>query len=84
MRWNLIQDLPSHSLYLFDHKIIKVYFWVSEWKAIGNLVPEPCDALKHVATIESIGSSTRIEGVKLSDREIGLLLSGLEKPTGTH
>ncbi|WP_319576155.1 Fic family protein [uncultured Desulfobacter sp.] len=50
-----------------------------EWKAIGNLAPERLNALKHVATIESIGSSTRIEGVKLSDREIELLLSGLDK-----
>ena len=49
------------------------------WKAIGNLSPERLDALKRVATIESIGSSTRIEGVKLSDREIELLLSGLDK-----
>src|SRR5262249_16268879 len=32
-------------------------------------------SLKRVATIESIGSSTRIEGAKLSDREIERLLS---------
>jgi Fic family protein len=31
-----------------------------------------------VATIESIGSSTRIEGSKLSDREVEKLLSNLE------
>jgi hypothetical protein len=29
--------------------------------------------LRHVATIESIGSSTRIEGVKLTDRQIETL-----------
>ena len=34
--------------------------------------------LRHVATIESIGSSTRIEGNKLSDREIESLLASLE------
>ena len=39
----------------------------------------PLDALKRVATIESIGSSTRIEGVKLTDQEIERLLSGLDK-----
>ncbi len=50
-----------------------------EWKAIGNLAPERLDALKRVATIESIGSSTRIEGVKLTDQEIERLLSGLDK-----
>jgi Fic family protein len=34
--------------------------------------------LARVATIESIGSSTRIEGSKLSDREVEQLLSNLE------
>ena len=59
--------------------IAKIDEFKGEWKAIGNLAPERLDVLKHVATIESIGSSTRIEGVKLSDREIELLLSGLDK-----
>ena len=35
-------------------------------------------ALKKVATIESIGSSTRIEGSKLSDIEIEKILAGIE------
>jgi len=35
-------------------------------------------ALRRVATIESIGSSTRIEGSKLSDREVETLLGKLE------
>jgi Fic family protein len=34
--------------------------------------------LRRVATIESIGSSTRIEGSKLSDREVERLLGRLE------
>jgi len=32
------------------------------WRAYGTISPERLDALKHVATIESIGSSTRIKG----------------------
>jgi len=36
------------------------------------------NALRRVATIESIGSSTRIEGSKLTDREVERLLSNLE------
>ncbi len=59
--------------------IAKIDEFKGEWKAIGNLAPDRLNALKHVATIESIGSSTRIEGVKLSDQEIELLLSGLDK-----
>ena len=44
----------------------------------GTLAPERLSALRRVATIESIGSSTRIEGSKLSDREVERLLSNLE------
>ena len=32
------------------------------WRAFGTLAPERLSALRRVATIESIGSSTRIEG----------------------
>lgn len=35
--------------------------------------------MRHVATIESVGSSTRIEAVKLTDREIETLLSNLKQ-----
>jgi Fic family protein len=48
------------------------------WRALGTLAPERLSALRRVATIESIGSSTRIEGSKFSDREIELLLANLE------
>lgn len=48
------------------------------WKALGSIAPNRLSALKRVATIESIGSSTRIEGSKLSDREVERLLSNLE------
>ena len=48
------------------------------WKAVSTLAPERLHALRHIATIESIGSSTRIEGSKLSDSEIEKLLNKLE------
>ncbi len=48
------------------------------WRALGTLAPERLSALRRVATIESIGSSTRIEGSKLSDQQVGQLLSQLE------
>jgi len=47
------------------------------WRALGTLAPERLNALRHVATIESIGSSTRIEGSRLTDREVERLLSDL-------
>jgi Fic family protein len=48
------------------------------WRALGTLAPERLNALRRIATIESIGSSTRIEGSKLTDREVEHLLGKLE------
>jgi Fic family protein len=48
------------------------------WRALGTIAPERLNALRRVATIESIGSSTRIEGSKLTDREVERLLANLE------
>ena len=48
------------------------------WRALGTLAPDRLSALLRVATVESIGSSTRIEGSKLSDREVERLLSNLQ------
>jgi Fic family protein len=47
------------------------------WRAIGRIAPERLSGLRRVATIESIGSSTRIEGAKLNNREVEQLLSNL-------
>jgi Fic family protein len=47
------------------------------WRALGTLAPDRLSALRRVATIESIGSSTRIEGSKLNDRDVERLLSNL-------
>lgn len=45
------------------------------WEALKTLSPDRLGALRKVATVESIGSSTRIEGARLSDAEVGDLLS---------
>jgi Fic family protein len=47
------------------------------WRAIGRIAPERLSGLRRVATIESIGSSTRIEGARLSDREVEKLLADI-------
>ncbi len=47
------------------------------WRALGALAPDRLSTLRRVATIESIGSSTRIEGSKLSDREVERLLANV-------
>jgi len=47
-------------------KILKLITEIDEfkgaWAAIGRISPDSLTALRRVATIESIGSSTRIEG----------------------
>lgn len=53
------------------------------WRALSTLAPDRLSALRRVATIESIGSSTRIEGSKLSDREVERLLANLQIKTFT-
>lgn len=50
----------------------------SSWKHLRQFTPQKLQALRKVATIESIGSSTRIEGVQLSDLEIEKLLSNVQ------
>ncbi len=54
------------------------------WKAKNNLNPDYLTKLRHVATIESIGSSTRIEGSKLSDNEIESLLGQVGQQSFAH
>src|SRR5471030_2090256 len=58
--------------------IAKIDEFKGAWRALGTLAPDRLSALRRVATIESIGSSTRIEGSKLSDREVERLLSKLQ------
>lgn len=48
------------------------------WATTQALTPDRLAALRQVATIESVGSSTRIEGVKLSNSEIEALLRGVK------
>ena len=48
------------------------------WRALGTLAPDRLSALRRVATIESIGSSTRIEGNRLSDSDVERLLANLD------
>lgn len=59
-------------------RIARIDEFKGAWRALGALAPDRLSALRRVATIESIGSSTRIEGSKLSDRDVERLLANLE------
>jgi len=65
-----------------NHEILNFISEIDEfkgaWQALGRVAPERLSNLRRVATIESIGSSTRIEGSKLTDREVEALLSNLD------
>jgi Fic family protein len=54
----------------------------ASWRFL-NQQPEKLKALRTVATIESIGSSTRIEGSKLSDKEVEQLLTHIKNRSFT-
>ena len=54
------------------------------WQALGSIAPERLSALRRVATIESVGSSTRIEGSALSDSDVEKLLANLAIGSLSH
>jgi Fic family protein len=54
-----------------------------KWRALNTLAPERLAALRKIATIESVGSSTRIEGARLSDRQVQELLANVGKQSFT-
>jgi len=63
-------------------RIVKLIAEIDEfkgfWKGMQSLSAENLSTLRVFATIESIGSSTRIEGARLSDPEVSALLEGLD------
>lgn len=50
----------------------------SRWEMLGRLAPDKLQSLRRVAIIESVGSSTRIEGARLTDREVEAFLANLD------
>ena len=65
-----------------DQNLVKLVAEIDEfkgrWEALKTLAPERLNKLRKVATIESTGSSTRIEGAKLTDAEVEKFLSGIK------
>ena len=74
----IVMDTPDVKLAHAEIKLIaEIDEFKGRWQALRTLAPDRLQTLRKVATVESIGSSTRIEGAKLSDREVEELLSGL-------
>jgi Fic family protein len=66
-----------------QHLIDQIDQFKVSWQENSHLIPEQLRMLKRVATIESVGSSTRIEGSRLSDREVEKILLGLKSESFT-
>jgi len=48
------------------------------WSSIEKREGQSLKHLKNIATVRSVGASTRIEGSKMSDEEVKVLLDNLE------
>ena len=84
---NLMKLNLTDKTVTFDRETVLSLLEIEEfkgsWKAYGNLAPDRLTELQRIATIESIGSSTRIEGVKLSDKEVARIMAGLSTQSFT-
>ncbi len=50
----------------------------AQWTSIEKREGQSLKQLKSIATVRSVGASTRIEGAKLSDKEVEILLNNIE------
>jgi len=78
-------ELKIHSL-LFDptnwmeltQELSQLDRFDAQWQAIERREKQTLKELKSIATVRSIGSSTRIEGSHLSDKEVEVLIGNLD------
>ena len=67
---------PQFSTRMLRH-MARIEAFGGAWRATTSTPPERLTSLRRIATIESVGSSTRIEGSMLSDSEVERLLRGI-------
>jgi Fic family protein len=64
------------------HEMLKLIAEIDEfkgeWRVFKGMSRDKLNRLRRTATIESVGSSTRIEGSELNDRQVEALLSRIE------
>ncbi len=75
---DIVMDIPETAI---SSAVLKLVAEIDEfkgaWRSFQNISPDRLSILRKVATIESVASSTRIEGAKLTDGEVERLLSGV-------
>ena len=60
------------------NKISQIDLFKGKWNIAGTEDNKYLKELRKIATIESIGSSTRIEGVQMTDKEVSNLLKNIK------
>ncbi len=78
---NLLSNKLNFTLKTNNLILKKISFidtFKGKWNIIENKENRYLRELRKIATIESVGSSTRIEGVKLTDKEIEKILSNVK------
>ncbi len=69
---------PSSSLL---RRVAEIDEFKGRWHALRHLAPDRLGSLQRIATVESVASSTRIEGVTLTDEQVHDLLRSVAKAT---
>ena len=62
-------------------RVAEIDEFKGRWHALRNLTPERLSSLQRIATVESVASSTRIEGVTLTDDQVHDLLRNVATAT---
>lgn len=80
---DILLDMELHEKIVhITPKILKLIAEINEfkgsWHSQTKLAPDRLNSLKKIATIQSIASSTRIEGSQLTDNQVRLLLSTVD------
>ena len=72
--YNFTLDLNWHLLGI----VSKVDRFDASWSAIEKKEKLSLKQLKNIATVRSVGASTRIEGSKMSNEEVKVLLDDID------
>ena len=75
---NNVYDIKLNIGWKLINLISQIDRFDSQWIAIERKEGQSLKQLKSIATIRSIGASTRIEGSRMSDEEINVLLQGID------
>jgi len=74
---NRVHDFRLNLDWNLVNQISKIDRFDASWTSIERKEGQSLKQLKSIATVRSVGASTRIEGSKLSDKEVEVLLNNI-------